>query len=107
MKQTMAKKITNLVFFFFISLAATTVDALMDEKAATKDDPSSGIAKGDTVHESTFGNQYKYNLDDPMDRIEYGIDPEAKLNDEINMPVNPSVGIDRSMGEHGGGLITE
>lgn len=50
------------------------------------------------------GAQYKYDLNQPLDAIMYRADPGAQLSDRINIPINPSVGIDRSLGQRGGGV---
>ena len=55
------------------------------------------------TYESSSGNKYKYDLSDPSDRLDYSVDPGGRRDDRIN----PSVGLDRSMGEYGGGIIDE
>ncbi len=55
------------------------------------------------VYESSSGNQYKYDLSDPSDKLEYSVDVGAQLDDSVN----PSVGLDRSLGEYGGGIIDD
>jgi len=90
-------KISQLTIFSLVYLISCATFA-MDESIATEDDLSNRIRKGDTIHESTQGNQYRYDLAQPVDKIMYDVDPAAKLYDKINIPVTPSVGIDRSMG---------
>ncbi|MBV5336721.1 MAG: hypothetical protein J0653_01570 [Deltaproteobacteria bacterium] len=106
MKNSITLKAQQLTVFALISLSSVSSNA-MDESIATEDDVPNGVRRGDTIHESAMGNQYRYNLAQPVDKIMYDIDPAAKLYDKINIPVTPSVGIDRSLGEHGGGLITK
>ncbi len=57
---------------------------------------------GDT-YESSSGNKYKYDLSDPSDRNSYSTDVGAQIDDSVD----PSVSIDRSMGEYGGGIIDD
>ena len=58
----------------------------------------------DAKYEGTSGTKYKYDLSDPSDKIEYSTDVEAQMNDRLNAPINPGVGLDRSMGQYGGGI---
>ena len=62
---------------------------------------TSDFEKQDTGYVSYTGQKYKYDLSKPIDRINYSIDPEAQINDKINP--NPMIGIDRSLGQYGGG----
>jgi hypothetical protein len=50
-------------------------------------------------YQSSNGTQYKYDLSNPSDRIKYGTDPYSRIRDKTN----PNVGIDRRMGQYGGG----
>lgn len=45
------------------------------------------------------GTQYKYDLNNPVDRVRYDTDPVGKLMDDTN----PLVNIDRGLGQYGGG----
>lgn len=53
-------------------------------------------------YEGSSGTKYKYDLSDPSDRIDYSMDLDAQMNDSLN--VNPGVGLDRGMGQYGGGI---
>jgi len=55
-------------------------------------------------YKSSTGTQYKYDLSKPDDRLKYGVDVDAQLNDNINMETNPNVNIDRNMNQYGGGV---
>jgi hypothetical protein len=82
------KKILMLVLLFGASLYA------YDYNSDSNDDAN---------YESSSGNQYKYDLSDPSDRLEYSVDVGAQLDDSVN----PSVGLDRSLGEYGGGIVND
>ncbi len=56
-------------------------------------------------YESSFGNKYKYDLSNPSDEIMYSVDPAAQLMDGLYKPITPAVGLEESIGQHGGGLI--
>jgi hypothetical protein len=58
----------------------------------------------DDRYKSSFGNTYKYDLSNPSDQIMYSVDPSAQLMDSLYKPITPSVGLEESIGEHGGGL---
>ena len=60
-------------------------------------------SNNDANYESSSGNQYKYDLSVPSDRLEYSVDVGAQLDDSVD----PSVGLDRSMGEYGGGIVDD
>ena len=53
----------------------------------------------DNVYESNTGTRYRYDLNNPADRVRYNVDPAAQIMDGIK----PNVQIDRSMGQYGGG----
>ena len=52
-------------------------------------------------YESSSGTRYKYDLSKPTDQIRYEVDPGAQIRDSIN--VNPRIGLDRNLGQYGGG----
>lgn len=61
---------------------------------------SFGLGSDDQYEYRSFsGNEYKYDLTKPIDRIKYEIDPAAQVFDSIN----PKVDIDRNQGQFGGG----
>ncbi len=66
--------------------------------------PYSNNDQSDSNYEGMSGTKYKYDLSDPSDRIEYSVDVEAQMNDRLNAPINPGVGLDQSMGQYGGGI---
>ena len=59
----------------------------------------------DKGYESSFGNRYEYDLNDPSDRVMYEVDPSAQLRDSID--VNPVRELERGIGEYGGGALDE
>jgi len=54
------------------------------------------------AYQGASGTHYQYDMSDPSDKIEYSVDIDAQMRDEIS--VNPSRNIDRSLGEYGGGI---
>jgi hypothetical protein len=56
-------------------------------------------------YRSSFGNTYKYDLNRPLDRLHYNIDPKAKLRDRID--INPQRRIERNTGQYGGGVLND
>jgi len=66
--------------------------------------PYSNHNDNDSNYEGSSGTKYKYDLSDPSDRIDYSTDVDAQMNDKLNAPINPGVGLDRSMGQYGGGI---
>lgn len=59
----------------------------------------------DEVYESSFGNRYEYDLNDPGDRVMYEADSHAQLRDSID--VNPVREVERDIGENGGGVLDD
>ena len=55
-------------------------------------------------YEGLSGQKYKYDLSDPVDRLNYDMDIDSKMNDKIYAPVTPDVQMDRRMGQYGGGI---
>ncbi len=53
-------------------------------------------------YESSTGNRYEYDLSDPGDQLEYGVDLDAQMRDSTS--VNPTRELDRGLGEYGGGI---
>ena len=66
--------------------------------------PYSNNNNDDARYEGMSGTKYKYDLSDPVDRMDYSLDLDAQINDKLNAPINPGVGLDRSMGQYGGGI---
>ncbi len=56
-----------------------------------------------SYYESSSGNRYEYNLNNRVDQIQYEYDRPAQIRDAYN----PRTGIDRSMGQYGGGIYPE
>jgi hypothetical protein len=50
-------------------------------------------------YESNTGTRYKYDLNNPVDKIKYDVDPAAQVLDSVN----PMIEIDRDLGQYGGG----
>lgn len=69
--------------------------------------PSMPMDKSISGYKSIMGTTYQYDMADPIDRIEYGIDVDAQLRDRMGN-LNPihgiNQGIERSIGEHGAGV---
>lgn len=53
-------------------------------------------------YQGSSGAKYKYDLNRPGDQIRYSLDPAAQLRDSTN--IDPRRGIDRSLGQQGGGV---
>lgn len=51
-------------------------------------------------YQSSFGNNYQYDLSNQIDRNMYDIDPAAQIRDSID--VNPSRSLERGIGQYGG-----
>lgn len=51
-------------------------------------------------YRSFLGNEYKYDLSRPIDRMKYEIDIPAQIYDNIS----PRIGLDKDMGQFGGGI---
>ncbi|XKH60753.1 hypothetical protein LG290_02945 [Halomonas sediminis] len=88
-------------------LASLTFGAVAYEPitfgSSNDDSSTSSSVYGDTNsggYESSSGNRYEYDLNDPADRVRYGSDPSAQIRDRTN----PRVGIDRDMDQYGGGI---
>ena len=54
-------------------------------------------------YNSSFGNTYEYDLNNPSDRARYRADPKAKLRDRLN--INPRRRIERNIGQYGSGIL--
>ncbi|MFC1719563.1 hypothetical protein ACFL00_00300 [Pseudomonadota bacterium] len=59
----------------------------------------------DEVYETSFGNRYEYDLNNPSDRVMYEVDPAAQLRDSID--VDPLREIEQDLGEYGGGVLPD
>jgi hypothetical protein len=57
--------------------------------------------KNEYRYEGFSGTRYKYDLSNPLDRMEYQMDLDAQMQDKINP--NPGIQMDRSFGQFGGG----
>ena len=55
-------------------------------------------------YKGASGQEYQYNLSDPMDKLNYDLDLKAKMNDELYAPITPNVDLDRGLGQYGGGM---
>lgn len=54
-------------------------------------------------YRGTSGADYQYDLTNPSDQVRYSVDVNAQLRDSID----PRVEMDRSLGQHGGGVVRE
>jgi hypothetical protein len=59
-----------------------------------------GMGSTDQVYRGSSGALYKYDLGNPFDQVRYSADPLAQLKDGVD----PRVGIDRGLGQYGGGI---
>ena len=50
------------------------------------------------------GTKYKYDLSKFEDRIQYNLEPSAKLMDKFTTPFTPGVSMDRYFGQYGAGV---
>ena len=46
-------------------------------------------------YKGASGQEYQYDLSDPIDKLNYDLDLKAKMNDELNAPITPNVDLDR------------
>jgi hypothetical protein len=53
-------------------------------------------------YQSDAGTSYQYDLSDPLDRLDYLLDLDAQMRDQLS--VNPSRLLDRGLGQYGGGI---
>ena len=60
--------------------------------------------KNEYKYKGASGQEYQYNLSDPMDKLNYDLDLKAKMNDELYAPITPNVDLDRGPGQYGGGM---
>lgn len=81
----------RLLAVFMLSLCVTA-------PALANDDSNKGF-------ESSTGTQYEYDLGTPSGQIGYEIDPSAQIRDSIS--VDPRRDIDKSIGQHGGGIYND
>ena len=90
---------TTLIAILFMSaqVVAQDVDVSVDDSSTSIYSNSS--SRG---YESSTGNRYQYDLSDPGDRVEYGVDVDAQMRDD--MSINPTRELDRGLGEYGGGV---
>jgi len=56
-------------------------------------------------YESTTGTRYQYDMSDPSDRVDYGVDIDAQMRDQLS--VDPSRNLDQGLGEYGGGIYDD
>lgn len=53
-------------------------------------------------YSGSSGKRYQYDLSNPSDELRYDLDLSAQMRDEMN--IDPRVDLDRSLGQHGGGV---
>ena len=90
---------TILVATLFLSAAVVAQDFDVSVDDSSTNMYSNSSSRG---YESSTGNRYQYDMSDPGDAVEYSVDVEAQMRDD--MSVNPSREIDRGLGEYGGGI---
>lgn len=56
------------------------------------------------LYKGISGTKYKYDLNNPMDKLDYLLDVDAQLNDKLNS-IDPNVQFDKAMGQNGGGIV--
>ena len=91
-----------------VSLPAFSYDYNYGDNSSDGDSSSSygtDNNSNDSSYESSTGTKYQYDTSSPSDNVEYGVDVDAQMRDEIS--VNPSRGLDRSMGQYGGGIYDD
>jgi len=54
------------------------------------------------AYEGSSGARYQYDMSNPSDRLNYGVDLDAQMRDQLS--VDPSRGLDRGLGQFGGGI---
>ena len=81
---------------FFIVLISTVINPAFSFDYNSED---SNADQSEYKYESSSGTKYKYDLNNPADRVLYDVDPAAKILDDIN----PKVRIDRNLNQYGGG----
>jgi hypothetical protein len=72
-----------------------------DLNSQINDEPYDNRGNPQYRYEGASGKKYQYDLSDPGDQIEYELDLDAQIRDEINP--DPSIDLDRGMGQVGGG----
>jgi len=61
-----------------------------------------GIYDDGPKYQGMSGAKYKYDLSRSSDKMKYGMDIEAQINDRLS--VDPRVDLDKKMGQFGGGI---
>lgn len=89
----------KIILLVIMALLATSRAVAWDNNYETSRQKQEKERNKKYPYESTTGTRYKYDLSKPSDRIKYEVDPAAQVRDSVN----PRVGIDRSLGQHGGG----
>lgn len=100
----------NKIFFMVLALCVSTtasawennykdVDSNPDDGSLTEEQETEIERNQEYPYESHTGTRYKYDLNDPSNKIMYEVDPAAQIKDSVN----PMVDIDRGLGQFGGG----
>lgn len=58
------------------------------------------------LYRGISGTKYKYDLNNPMDKLDYLLDVDAQLNDKLNS-IDSNVQFDKAMGQNGGSIIVD
>jgi hypothetical protein len=64
--------------------------------------PYDQYGKPNYRYKGSSGTDYQYDLSKPNDKLLYGIDLKAQMNDKLS--VDPRRNIDHGLGQHGGGI---
>lgn len=88
------KTIFGFTVLIFISSTATAFDY--------NSNFPSGIYEKTSDYESSTGTRYQYDLNDPSDSVDYSVDVDAQMRDQLS--VDPSRSLDKGLGEYGGGI---
>ena len=105
------KKIMTLVSAGLLALAPiSAMSQYDDDNGNEENDDDYGYDRPydrdqEEGYESSFGNRYEYDLNNPSDRVMYEVDPNAQIRDSID--VNPVRDVERSIGEYGGGVLDD
>lgn len=86
----------------YVNLGRTAMGLSILKEPVRKTDEYAhfGSSKPVYKYKSDTGQEYQYDLSNPLDRIEYEVDIDAQLRDKANPLLNE---IDRNIGQYGGG----
>ncbi|SMG62873.1 hypothetical protein BMETH_134112542406, partial [methanotrophic bacterial endosymbiont of Bathymodiolus sp.] len=83
--------------------------ALVILSSAYADDNNYGYesnqSSSNNGYESTTGTKYQYDMSYPIDRVDYSVDVDAQMRDQLS--VDPSRSLDQRLGEYSGGIYDD